>query len=48
MIILRQHKKIRLILWNNGKFNVRTRNEDDYQISEETLVFKNNNHSAER
>ena len=31
------------ILWNNGKFNVRTRNEDDYQISEETLALKNNN-----
>jgi len=31
------------LLWNEGSFNIRTRNEEDYQINSEPLTRKNNN-----
>ena len=37
-----QKNKIYL-LWNEGSFNIRTRNEEDYQINSEPLTIRNNN-----
>lgn len=31
------------LLWNEKSFNIRTRNEEDYQINSEPLTIKNNN-----
>jgi len=41
---LRETQKDKIyLLWNEGSFNIRTRNEEDYQINSQPLIIKNNN-----
>ena len=36
-------KDKKYLLWNNGSFNIREKNVDDYTILNDTITIKNNN-----